>query len=175
MVSGGATTASPMRRRMSWVELVEHHGPAFWALTKKTDECWIWEGKTNAKGYGHRGNGRNGTGVLAHRLSWMIHHGEIPPDVLVCHRCDNPPCVRPDHLFLGTAEDNNRDRQRKGRTVIPHGETHHSAHLTAADVSEIRLLHAFGARCYVLAAEYGVTRPAMSQLLLGRTWKSVSP
>lgn len=75
----------------------------------KTDACWMWVGARNKRGYG------NIQGVLAHRISWELYNGPIPDGLLVCHRCDTPGCVNPDHLFLGTHQDNSRDMIAKGR------------------------------------------------------------
>jgi hypothetical protein len=87
----------------------------FWARVKMTDNCWVWTGRSrNDAGYGevfYKGKAR-----LAHRVMWMETHDEpIPPGILVCHTCDNPPCVNPDHLFLGTTLDNAQDMVAKGR------------------------------------------------------------
>lgn len=80
--------------------------------------CWGWAGTVNADGYG-RFRGIKSPVVGAHRFSWESIHGAIPPNLFVCHRCDNPICSNPTHLFLGTCEDNNRDRHAKGRTKMP--------------------------------------------------------
>lgn len=79
---------------------------------KKENGCWEFTGFKNLKGYGKlRSSGQQ----LAHRVSWVIHNGDIPKGMLVCHKCDNPPCCNPDHLFLGTAKDNAHDAIKKGR------------------------------------------------------------
>jgi hypothetical protein len=87
----------------------------FWKYVVKTSGCWTWSGCVNEHGYGIIGGENSRDNVLAHRLSWMIHFGPIPDGLFVCHRCDNPPCVRPDHLFVGTNTDNIRDASAKGR------------------------------------------------------------
>ncbi|TXH09407.1 MAG: HNH endonuclease [Spirochaetes bacterium] len=76
------------------------------------EECWLWTGRTDKHGYGTISEGRN---YRAHRVSYVIHFGKIDNGLLVCHHCDNPSCVNPLHLFLGTIKDNNRDRDNKGR------------------------------------------------------------
>lgn len=98
-----------------------HKAPAesrFWPKVDKSPghgpqgECWVWTASTNPDGYGNLNHGKENR---AHRVSWKIHNGPIPPDLQVLHRCDNPPCVRPDHLWLGTHADNMRDMGIKGR------------------------------------------------------------
>ena len=91
----------------------------FWPKVEKSDGCWLWRANTNPHGYGQfylAGKQR-----LAHRLSWEFANGPIANGLFVCHRCDNPACVRPDHLFLGTNADNMRDAYRKGRLTLPKG------------------------------------------------------
>ncbi len=89
----------------------------FWSKVVKTDDgCWGWNGATTPFGYGRMTAGSRGAGLLrAHRVSWELHYGPIPAGLLVLHHCDNPPCVRPNHLFLGTMLDNSRDAVAKGR------------------------------------------------------------
>src|SRR5690348_7112088 len=92
----------------------------FWSKVEKTDGCWIWRGTMNGVGYGvfwlPMGKPRNANSrVYAHRLSYEMHEGKIPDGMFICHRCDNPACVNPDHLFLGTQSDNMTDCSRKGR------------------------------------------------------------
>ncbi len=87
----------------------------FWSKVRKTDDCWVWTGGNNGR-YGVIGTGgRKGHQIYAHRASWYLAHGYLSPSLNVCHHCDNPPCVRPDHLFLGTDVDNMRDCKAKGR------------------------------------------------------------
>lgn len=86
----------------------------FWAKVSQGDGCWLWQGSCGSPdAYGHITEGRKL--LLAHRVSWVIHHGAIPDGLCVCHRCDNPRCVRPDHFFLGSHFENHQDAVRKGR------------------------------------------------------------
>src|SRR5688500_9072371 len=85
-----------------------------WAKTMQTPDCWLWPGRLDRCGYGTLGDGKKGN-MLAHRAAWIVTHGPIPDGMKVCHKCDNPRCVRPDHLFLGTQHDNIMDCRAKGR------------------------------------------------------------
>jgi len=106
----------------------------FWEKTKKKNGCWEWLANKNKKGYGRLWvDGRN---VFAHRVSWVIHRGPVIDEWHVLHRCDNPSCVNPKHLFLGTLADNIIDRCRKGRSAL--GERNGNSKLTIKQVLEIR-------------------------------------
>src|SRR3990167_3261212 len=89
----------------------------FWSKVEKTEKCWIWIRGRDKDGYGHFsiGNRENNRPVPAHRVAWQLTNGEIPKGLFVLHKCDNPPCVRPDHLFLGDVKDNAIDMVLKGR------------------------------------------------------------
>lgn len=103
----------PGRRNRSFAD-------RFWSKVEKSDGCWTWMAALHESGYGIIGLGGRGAGVdRAHRVSWRMHFGEIPKGMFVCHRCDNPKCVRPEHLFLGTAKDNSDDKWKKGRATPP--------------------------------------------------------
>lgn len=110
----------------------------------------------------------------AHRVSWMLANGPIPAGMVVCHRCDNPPCVNPDHLFLGTQIDNMRDRSKKGRGNHRKGSRHGRAKLTEQDVRVIRSRYATGDwKQSDLAAEYGVSQPLIGHIVRRVTWRHI--
>jgi hypothetical protein len=97
----------------------------FWTHVDKTGVCWVWTAVCSKRGYGQiRVSKPKRTHLLTHRVSYELHFGPIPDGLWVLHNCDNPSCVRPDHLFLGTAKDNTQDMLRKGRHQ--HGDTHYS-------------------------------------------------
>jgi hypothetical protein len=96
--------------------LAESHIKSFWEKVEKTGEetCWKWKGYKNRQGYGRIGIAAS-TCVNAHRVSWYIHNGPIPKKIFVCHKCDNPECTNPKHLFLGSRQDNMNDMMLKKR------------------------------------------------------------
>lgn len=141
----------------------------FWAKVAKRapEECWEWSAGRTLKGYGRFRPSSATATQFAHRVAYALTIGPIPEDLLVCHRCDNPPCVNPAHLFLGTAADNMADMHRKGRGAI--GERHWNAKLTRDDADVIRTTR--GATQEALAARYGVTRTVISHIQTGRKWR----
>ena len=152
----------------------------FWTKVRRgptPDACWSWIGAQGNGGYGVLGRGRRGEGNLrAHRVSWEIHHGPIPHDMKVLHRCDNPQCANPRHLFLGTQKDNTDDMHAKGRgkkVAVPHGEANHAAKLTAHDVREIRAACSRRVPQRVITERYGVTQALVSEINRGLIWKTV--
>lgn len=95
----------------------------FWAHVRKEQDCWIWTGARHPFGHGlFMWEGKN---QYVHRISWQLHKGPIPDGLYVCHTCDNPPCVNPDHLWIGTCGDNLRDMAAKGRHAKPMSKITH--------------------------------------------------
>ena len=136
----------------------------------------MWTAHPNNKGYGViASGGRFGKPLLAHRVSWEIHYGRIPEGYDVLHSCDNPLCVRPDHLFLGTQLDNLKDMRRKGRGRNPplhRGEDHHQAKLTIAKVLFARSVYDKGKiSLKALAEQNGVSVSTMQDAISGKTWR----
>lgn len=152
----------------------------FWKHVRKSEGCWEWTGSQGRRGYGHFAYA--GKCLRAHRVSWSLVNGPIPGGRVICHRCDNPRCVRPSHLFVGTTTDNMRDASRKGRLFgqrpgdsdrIACGEHHHRAILTERSVREIRSRAAAGESVQGLATEFGVSRATASRVVSLQTWKHV--
>lgn len=148
----------------------------FWSHVDKSGECWVWMAGRDQDGYGVFSIG--GRSVRANRYAYELAHGSLNPDHQVCHACDNPPCVRPDHLFAGTGADNALDREIKGRGAgVPPsmlGEQNPSAVLTAEQVHTIRQRCAAGdVRRRDLAVEFGVSRATIDQIISGKIWKHI--
>jgi len=144
-------------------------GERFWEKVSKGDGCWIWTGCLAKKGYGKIFlGGTNGPVALAHRVAWTLENGPIPSGMFVCHRCDNPPCVRPDHLFLGDCMANLSDMRAKGRGS--RGITHGNHVLSPQQVLVIRERLSSGHAHHVIALEFGVARSTISQIANRSTW-----
>lgn len=139
--------------------------------------CIPWIGYTNKHGYGQIGLGGHGSQrVFAHRLAYEKANGPIRDGLCVLHRCDNPPCCNPEHLFLGTRAENMEDMDAKGRRRAGVGERHRSAKLTAEAVREIRERRKRDGTLYrVLAADYNVSVRAVRAVVAGLVWKHVTP
>ena len=132
--------------------------------------CWQWTGGTDAGGYGVLYWGPDGRQHRrAHRVAYAAFIGD-PGDLHVCHRCDNPGCVNPEHLWLGTAADNHADKVTKGRARVPRGAAHALAKLTDADVLAIRDRCASGEPQHAVARAFRVSQPTVSYIVRGLTW-----
>lgn len=133
--------------------------------------CWPWQGSRNTYGYGRISEGKRGSCValMAHRLSWEIHRGAIPDGMNVLHSCDNPPCVNPGHLFLGSQADNVADMVAKGRQQ--RGAKHAHSKLTDAEAVVMRTAYLAGTTTAELAARFGRTKTGVTYVLRGEGWR----
>jgi hypothetical protein len=130
--------------------------------------CWLWAGADDQRyGYGRFGLTRS-KAVAAHRLSWALHRGGDPGRLHVLHKCDVPACVNPDHLFLGTDDDNRRDAMAKGRTL--RGERGPGASLSNEQAERIRLRAAAGESQAVLSREFGVEKWTIGRIVRRQTY-----
>lgn len=146
--------------------------PRFWRKVdqRSPDECWEWTGSRTMQGYGTLMLTVDPyQTVRAHRLSWEIHNGAIPADLWVLHHCDNPPCVNPAHLYLGTPRENARDRasRNRGWETKLRGENHPTSKLSDAQIAEIRSRHAEGESQGKLAKEFGIRQGSVSRIVRG--------
>lgn len=139
----------------------------FWRQVDKTASCWLWTGATDQR-YGRFGYG--GKKHKAHRFSWAMANGSVPEGLHVLHRCDVPLCVRPDHLFVGTHQDNMEDMFSKGRRRALKGRENAFAKLSDEDVRLLRCLYERGAKQTDLAARFGVHQSTVSKVILGKAW-----
>lgn len=151
----------------------------FWSkvgFTANPDKCWLWLAARDPRGYGRFGISKNERGRLAHRCAWQLTNGEIPDGMQICHHCDNPSCVNPSHLFLGTIRDNVQDMIKKGRKVSPSmpGEKNPNSKLTLEQVRFIHHRYAQGGISHEKLAEViGVNESTIYNILNRRTWKDV--
>lgn len=131
--------------------------------------CRVWSKSKNSYGYGKVADGR-GSWMLAHRASWIAHYGEIPEGLSVCHHCDNPACIEPSHLFLGTHAENMRDMKRKGRASSPRGEDRKNAKITECDVRRIR---SSAEKTRDIARELGISVQMVTRIRRRASWAHV--
>jgi len=149
----------------------------FWKYVNKTDTCWLWTGYIGRRRRGIIYPEGERKSIAVHRFSYQHFVGPIPAGMYVCHHCDNPSCVRPDHLFLGTQTDNMRDMVKKGRSNKPTGESNGRAKLTDDAVRFIRENYKFRSKqCgqKQLARKFGVCVQTIQEVLDGRKWSHVT-
>lgn len=142
------------------------------SIPEPNSGCWLWIGAVNEWGYGTIRIARKT--VLAHRASWMETNGPIPDGLIVCHSCDIPACINPDHLWLGTNQDNSDDCLSKGRNGQLAGELHCSAALLEKEVKEIIRLLSLGIKPKKLSETYGCSRNSIYMIKYNRTWRHLA-
>lgn len=153
------STGKPLRPIRNELTLSER----IWSRVDKTDSCWLWTGAKNNRGYGVIGIA-NGKIAYIHRLVWTETNGAIPENMEICHTCDNPACVNPAHLFLGTHHENMIDMVRKSRT----GKTKYSKDF----IMEILQMHKNGTKPKVIIQLTGINKHTLESILYGRkNWK----
>ena len=142
----------------------------FWAKVDKSKDCWLWTGCLDRDGYGFIGI--DGVPRRTHRVVLLLEGSDVPSGMLVCHHCDNPSCVNPDHLFIGTQSDNIRDMYRKGRNnnVGLKGEMNGSSKLTDAEVLAIR---EEPGKVRDIAKKYGVSKSLISVIKRREGWSHI--
>jgi len=156
----------------------------FFEKVNKTTHCWIWTGLTNKKGYGRFGVSRDRGMVLSHRFAWELLQGSIPDGMCVLHKCDNPPCVCPEHLFLGTRIDNNKDMEKKGRAnyiAWKFMKPEHRARgeriaktMTEESVRCLRREYAGGGTSFVkLGKKFGIGKTTVENIVRRKKWAHV--
>lgn len=132
--------------------------------------CWLWTATSVRGGYGMIKSGDKNH--LAHRVSWSLYRGDIPDEMLVCHSCDTPACVNPDHLFLGSQKDNMRDMLSKDRLPSRKGSKNPRAKLSESDIDEIRIALKNETKASI-ASRYGVSPSLIRFIELGDAWAHI--
>lgn len=167
--------ASFNEKRFQWSkaskqEKLERLRSIFDDKVTKTDSCWFWTGTKDPDGYGMIHYGKNKQ-LKAHRASWLIHRGDFDLTLIVCHSCDNPSCVNPDHLFLGTVQTNTLDKVKKNRQTK--GSTNFGSKLTEESVLKIKELLSLGVTGSRIAKDYKISTSVISSIKQNKSWKHV--
>jgi hypothetical protein len=157
-------------RQCGWNVRRQSIDERFWSKVNKTETCWLWTASTDPRGYGHFVIHNRLEG--AHRVAWILSNGSIPDNLWVLHRCDNPPCVNPAHLFLGTHQDNVADSTRKNRRAKPQGELHGHSTVTSEQVAHIRA--AGRGDWKKLHKQFGVSRSNFYKIWMRKSWTHLS-
>lgn len=167
-------------------EAIERLASRFWNKVDKSGECWIWTACRNPHGYGKFALSIDGKWRLrdAHRVAWELANDSIPDGICVCHKCDNPSCVNPSHLFLGTQAENLADMKAKKRGTLgdkstalrmpeklPRGAENVSTRLTPDQVRAIREQRTQGASQNEIARRFGISQSTVRQIVNRKTWK----
>jgi predicted XRE-type DNA-binding protein len=166
---GGQTLSCKCLRKKSDEEYLISAKERFFDKLIIGKECWIWIGLKNKQGYGNFNY--RGKYYLSHRMSWIFHNGLIPQKYCVCHKCDNPSCVNPEHLFLGTHSDNMNDAYQKGRRNNAK-ENHPRYRITKEMVEKVKDLRKTGLTQKKIGEAIGLTQTTVSSILLGKHWLS---
>lgn len=150
----------------------------FWekVIMGGVDDCWEWRAGLGVMGYGQFsvsiGNSRS-KNKMAHRMSWELEYGEVPESLQVLHKCDNRKCVNPNHLFLGTQQDNMDDMIQKNRCVRKMGESNHRSKLKEGDVREIRRLCSWGVPQRFIMKKFGISSGTVSRISTRHLWSHI--
>jgi hypothetical protein len=157
--------------------ILDYDRDRFLSFVEKSDGCWLWRGPQTHDGYGRFGSRLLRKRIRAHIFSKFLETGEVP-SLLVCHQCDNPLCVNPAHLFIGTHLDNNSDCSRKGRarveTKIHRGEANGRSKLTEEEAKRLRDRARGGESPTALAVEFGVSATVVAHIRDGKLWKCLA-
>ena len=141
------------------------------SIENHINNCWIWIGNCNKQGYGKLTSKKKTW--MSHRFSWMIYNGQIPPGLCILHKCDNPPCCNPDHLFIGTHKDNSKDMVIKKRNRDDRGSKHPMHKLNEQQVLKIRESIENGEQQSKLAIQYNVGPMTISNIKHRKSWKHI--
>jgi len=158
-----------IKRRKSSVSYDEE---SFWNNVElcEPNRCWKWRGGFRSSGYGHTSRYRKDES--AHRLAWEFwNNKKIPKGMFACHKCDNPACCNPNHIFIGTPKENSEDMVRKNRQVS--GERHWCSKLTKEQVSKIKEMRNNGETLTAIGKIFGITHGMVGHIASGRNWKNI--